>query len=174
MKIDTFEDFSYQHSINKKMRPPQDIFDFYNKDKSKRIGQLVCHKSKNPLRPNYSGSVLAIDFLVVRTKNKGVGTEILKFAEEYSKQIGCNGYLTLKADGSYMPERVPHVFYRKFGFSTFNKKNDIRLDKFIKKDKIATIKDFPSLLMHYPPEPRKISILISKCVKLLKRFGMPL
>ena len=155
MKINSSLNFTIEHTVNKVMHPNQDVFDIYNLDKTIRLGTLVCHKSELPLRPNYEKSVLAIDFLEVTTKNEGLGTKILKFAEEYSKQIGCNGYLTVKADGSLLPQKIPHTFYRKFGFSTFDKKIDVKLDKFISKNINATIKDFPCLLMHYPPQPKK-------------------
>ena len=133
------------------------------------MGTLVCHKSELALRPNYDKSVLAIDYLEVAVKNRGFGTRILKFAEEYSRQIGCNGYITVKSDVSFMPERLPHLFYRKFGFSTFDKKNDIKLDKFIIKNRNATIKDFPCLLMHYPPIRENITFR-ERCIKVLQKI----
>ena len=163
-------DFVYEHTVNKVMHPNQDIFSVYDSDKSNKLGTLVCHKSELPLRPNYENSVLAIDFLEVTPKNKGVGTKILKFAEEYSRQTGCNGYLIVKADGSFMPERIPHIFYRKFGFSTFNKETDKKLDKFITRKLNATNKDFPCLLMHYPPQAEKIPTVLQKCAEILRKM----
>ena len=157
MKINSSFNFVYEHKINKVMHPKQHIFDIFSLDKTKKLGILVCHKSELPIRPNYDGNVLAIDYLEVSTKNKGLGTQILKFAENYSKEIGCNGYMTLKSDCSYTPERIPHTFYRKFGFSTFDKDIDNKLDKLIRLKLNATSSDFPCLLMHYPPKPEKIS-----------------
>lgn len=148
-------DLSYTHTINKVMHPHQHVFEMYSKDKTKKCGTLVCHKSEVPLRPNYKGSVLAIDFLEVSDKNKGVGTKILKFAKNCSEKMGCNGYMVLKSDSSYTPEKIPHLFYRKFGFSTFDKKTDKKLDKFINSKQNATSKDFPCLIMHYPPQVEK-------------------
>ena len=84
MKINNSQDFLYCHTTNNIMRPKQEIFEFYDSAKSNKIGTLVCHKSDIPLRPNYDGSVLAIDFLKVSNKNQGLGTKILKFAEDYS------------------------------------------------------------------------------------------
>lgn len=155
MKTNPVLDFVYEHSVNKIMHPCQHVFDFYSDTGKNKLGTLVCHKSELQLRPNYDGNVLAIDFLEVTNKNQGFGTKVLKFAEEYSKQIGCKGFMTLKADGSYMPERIPHIFYRKFGFSTLDKGADKKLDKFIKKKVNATIKDFPCLLMHFPVPDKK-------------------
>jgi len=150
MKAIPICDFTYRHTVNNIMRPSQHIFDFYSDVDKRKIGTLVCHISELNIRPNYDNSVLAIDFLEVTDKNHGVGTKILKFAKEYSQQIGCKGFMTLKADSSYMPERIPHIFYRKFGFSTLDKRTDRQLDKFVKRKSNATKKDFPCLLMHYP------------------------
>ena len=171
MKISSSLNFIVEHTVNKVMHPNQDVFEIYDMDKTKRLGTLVCHKSELPLRPDYKNSVLAIDFLEVTTKNEGLGTKILKFAQEYSKQIGCNGYLTVKADGSLLPQRIPHIFYRKFGFSTFDKKIDMKLDKFVSKNINATIKDFPCLLMHYPPNPNKIPKFMQICAEILQKMS---
>lgn len=161
MKVNSVLDFGYKHSVNKVMHPNQHIFVFYSDTDKSEIGTLVCHKSDLPLRPNYDGKVLAIDFLEVTNKNQNLGTKILKFAEDYSKRIGCKGFMTLKADGSYTPERIPHIFYRKFGFSTLEKRVDKKLDRFIKLKTNATTNDFPCLLMHYP-KPEKESANIKR------------
>ena len=168
MKIDAPQNFIYTHSTNDVMQPNQHIFDIYSTDKTKKLGMLVCHKSEIPLRSDYEGSVLAIDYLIVNKMNNGVGTQILKFAKDYSEQIGCNGYMTLKSDVSFTPARIPHLFYRRFGFSSFDKKTDKKLDKFIKTNRDATYKDFPCLIMHYPKpaeKPSKIREIIFKVFK---------
>ncbi len=167
MKTNCILDFSYKYSANKIMHPTQHIFDFYSVKDNAKLGTLVCHKSELQIRPNYDGKVLAIDFLEVTNRNQGLGTKILKFAEEYSKQIGCKGYMTVKADGTFMPERIPHIFYRKYGFSTLEKKTDKKLDKFIRQKTNATKKDFPCLLMHYPNVPKNPTRKILSFVKQL-------
>lgn len=169
MKIDSSFNFVFKHTVNKVMHPNQDVFKIYNLDKSKRLGTLVCHKSELQLRPDYDKSVLVVDFLQVNAQNQGIGTKILKFAEEYSKQVGCSGYLTLKADVSFLPHRIPHIFYRKFGFSTFNRSIDAKMDKFISKKLNATMYDFPCLLMHYPPKPKKASKISQIYTKIIKK-----
>lgn len=145
---------TYKYSVNKLTNPPLHIFNVYSADNTRKIGTLVCHKSGIPLRPGYKGSVLAIDYLEVTETDKGAGSTILKFAHEYSQKIGCKGYMTLKADGSFTPKKIPHLFYRKFGFSSFDPKTDKKLDTFIHQNKNATSVDFPSLLMHYPPQDK--------------------
>lgn len=171
MKINPVLDLVYEHTINKVMHPCQHIFDFYSDTKKNKLGTLVCHKSELQIRPNHNDNVLAIDFIEVTNKNQGFGTKILKFAEEYSKQIGCKGFMTLKADGSYTPEKIPHVFYRKFGFSTLEKSTDKKLDIFIKQKLNATTNDFPCLLMHFPipdKEPSGLKRILSLLKQMLK------
>ena len=161
---------SYKHSVNNVMHPAQHVFDFYSDKDKIKAGTLVCHKSEIKLRPNYDKPVLAIDFLEVTNKAQGIGTKILKFAEEFSRKSGCNGFMTLKSDVSFMPEKIPHTFYRKFGFSTLEKKTDKKLDMFIRQNKDATHKDFPCLLMHYPPMAEKNSFSLKNIALLLKQF----
>lgn len=168
MKTNSILGFAYEHSINKVMNPNQHIFDIYSVVGKNKLGTLVCHKSEAQIRPNYDGSVLAIDFLEVTDKNKGTGTKILKFAEEYSNEIGCKGFMSLKADPFFMPEKIPHLFYRKFGFSTLDKKTDKQLDKFIKHNANATSKDFPCMLMHYPPAKKEPSIIERMFIEIKK------
>lgn len=167
MKIKTNYNFSYEHSTNRVMHPTQHIFDFYSN--TNKLGTLVCHKSELKIRPNYDDNVLAIDFLEVTNKNQGFGTKILKFAKEYSEKIGCKGFMTVKADSSYTPDKIPHIFYRKFGFSTLEKSTDKKMDKFIKQKINATSKDFPCLIMHYPPLHKRTAPL-EKLFSLIKHF----
>ena len=170
MKISPVFAFTYKHSVNKVMHPNQHVFEFYSNIDKNKLGTLVCHKSELKIRPDYDGMVLAIDFIETRNKNQGWGTRILEFAKKYSKQIGCNGFMTLKADGSYTPKRIPHIFYRKFGFSTLESNTDKELDRFIKKGENATIKDFPCLLMHFPAQDKKPTFLERILLQLLNRI----
>ena len=50
------------------------------------------------------------------------------------------------------------------------KYNDMKLDKFIKKGCNATTKDFPCLLMHYPPQPKDNMTFIQKLAKSFQKF----
>ena len=170
MKINFSNNMFFEYSVNRVMHPTQEIFRFYEADRSNRLGTLICHKSELPIRPNSDKSVLAIDFLEVFQKDKGTGTKIIKFAQEHSINIGCNGYITLKADSTFTPQRIPHIFYRKLGFSTFDENLDKKMDKYISKNKNATSKDFPCLLMHYPPKSNKPLTFAQKFILLFKRF----
>ena len=165
----------YKHSINKSTHPNLHIFNIYaKKNRAQKVGTFVCHKSEIPLRPGYNGSVLAIDYLEVNITNSGYGTKILKFAQQYSQKLGCKGYMILKADGSFNPKRIPHLFYRKFGFSSFDKKTDRKLDEFIRRNKNATSEDFSTLLMHYPPKESGVDmkIFFQNFIKKLDIFNI--
>ena len=170
MKVNPNLEFLYIHSTNNSMWQTREVFDFFSKESKEKIGTLVCHKTKSEFRPDYKGSILAVDFLVTAEHNKGHGKKILKFAEEYSRQVGCNGYMSLKSDVSYTPQSIPHLFYRKYGFSTLDKSADKKMDRFIKQNKPATYKDFPCLLMHYPPAAEKENLLIKTAKNLLHDF----
>lgn len=94
---------------------------------------------------------LYVQYLFSIPQNSGFGTAMLDFARIYSKQIGCGGYIHLSADNAYMPNRVPHPFYKKYGMNTGIPKIDKKIDRFIKKDKDATHNDFKMITMYYPP-----------------------
>lgn len=155
MYIEPTTSFSYNHSVNTVMHPQQDIFEFYSGEPNNKIGTLVCHKSNMNFRPDYKGPVLAIDFLETTVHDRGDGSKIIKFAENYSKETGCNGYMVLKTDSTFTPERTPHTFYRKMGFTTRNRKIDRKLDRLLRKNKSAKFGDFHSMLMVYPALPQK-------------------
>lgn len=134
-------------------------------------GELVVHKTNISQRPDYNGSSLAIDFMKSKQSNKGLGKQMFLFAQNYSKQIGCNGYILGKADSSFTPQKIPHLLYRKWGFSTLDRNIDQQLDKFINKSKNATIKDFPSMLVFYPPlSAKKQEAKIYKFYKYFRKI----
>lgn len=97
------------------------------------------------------------------------GSKMLDFARNYSKKIGCNGYIHLSSDGCYNPHRMPHIFYRKYGMSTKSARIDKKLDKFIAQGKNATYKDFNTEEMFYPPiqHPNKMLNFAIKLISTL-------
>lgn len=80
----------------------------------------------------------------------GLGSSLLNIAKQYSKQMGCGGYIYLYASTSMAPHRLPHVFYKKRGFNTGVKEIDKKLDKLIKLGKDADENDFEPIKMYYP------------------------
>ena len=89
--------------------------------------------------------------LISLPSGMGLGTSCLDFAQVYSKKKGCNGYLHLLASASYTPNRIPHIFYRKYGMNTNCATTNKDLDKLIAKGKIANYRDFSNIDMYYPP-----------------------
>lgn len=87
----------------------------------------------------------------INGKGKGLGTKLLKFAEQYSRDIGCQGKFHLYSSGNKDLEKAPHVFYRKFGMNTGCPSVDKKLDYFVKKKKSAANLEFKTMLMFYPP-----------------------
>ena len=137
------------------MRPPQTEFVAFTTKGKENYGELLVHKMDYFHRPDgYEGPYLAIDLIKTQTKNQGLGKEMIEFAKNYSKTIGCKGNIILKAVADFTPERLPHLFYRKQGFSTYNKKNDKQMDKLLKANIPATMHDFPVMIMFYPQEER--------------------
>jgi hypothetical protein len=103
----------------------------------------------------------------------GLGSRLLNFAKLHSKKIGLNGNIHLISSTKREPERIPHIFYRKFGMNT----NDIyvnhQLDKYIKEGKTATSRDFDSVVMYYPPikfqpHTNKLNKIITQFKKFIK------
>lgn len=146
------EKFLYQRRIVKAREP---IEEFVLTDKGKLVGEIVCQKSTAQWRDDYLGNCLIINFIKTTKQNKGYGKYLIDFAKNYSKQRGCNGYLLLKSDTSFTPHRIPHLFYRKQGFTTLEPKIDKKMDRFIKENKDAKHTDFKSMLMFYPSKETK-------------------
>jgi hypothetical protein len=100
----------------------------------------------------------------------GLGSALLNFAKIHSKRLGLGGHLHLISTSEKTPERVPHIFYKKFGMNTDDIYINHKLDKFIKEGKTATSNDFSSVAMYYPPinlEPSKFDKFISKIKKFV-------
>ncbi len=63
---------------------------------------------------------------------KGIGTELIKFAQKLSFRNECNGRIHLVAYNAENPGKAPHKFYRKLGFSTTSKEENRLIDEAIK------------------------------------------
>lgn len=109
--------------------------------------------------------------LISSNSGNGLGTAMLNFAKHCSRQAGCNGNFHLYAGVDMAPNRVPHIFYKKYGMNTADIKINNKLDKFIQEKRNATQYDFTEMCMYYPPVKvnEKISIF-QKALKTLKTF----
>ncbi len=113
---------------------------------------------------------LYIWFLSSNDSGSGYGKAMIEFARNFSKKIGCNGYIHLDADTGLMPYRVPHIFYRKCGMSTANPYEDWCLDKYIVKGKKATYKNFKSMDMFFPPIEHDLALADKLFFKIANIF----
>lgn len=125
---------------------------FSTNPNSQNHGEMYCFK-EHILRPDKQDFVpsLYIDFLYSTKSGEGFGTALLNFAKNYSKKIGCEGRIHLMASSGLIPQRAPQIFYKKCGLNSADKEINKKLDKFIKKHKNATFKDFTNTPMYYPP-----------------------
>ena len=124
---------------------------FSTKPNCKDYAKIICGPSSIVINKQKLPS-LCIYSLFSLPENQGFGTAMLNFAQSLSKKLGCGGNFHLTATDGWMPNRVPHVFYRKYGMTSGNKKIDKKLDKFIKKHKDATHYDFQEMDMYFIPE----------------------
>ena len=100
--------------------------------------------------------IIFVDKLVSYDRNKGLGTGIIKYLKNLSNKKGCDGRIVLYSSSCYTPQKIPHIFYRKLGFTTENKKYDKILDKAIRKRKNLTHNDMIDILMVYEPKTKKM------------------
>jgi len=85
-----------------------------------------------------------------KNPNEGFGTALLKFIINKSKTKNTNGRIHLYASSNSNPDRVPHIFYKKFGMNTGNPLIDRKLDRYIAKRRDATSNDFTLQEFFYP------------------------
>ncbi len=133
-------------------------FTAYSTETNKSCGIMLCRPSIIIKGDNVVRS-MQIGELYATSNQKGAGTALLDYARALSKTEHCVG-IHLVASGCYSPEKVPHLFYRKYGMNTGDKKLDKKMDKFIKRGKKATHMDFDNVVMYFPPVeyPKKNTI----------------
>lgn len=131
-------------------RQKNNLYNMLSTKTGEKHGFLVTCIKNNSIKDYYEGNHLFIGFIIASPMGNGFGEKLLNFAKQLSKKNECNGHIQLWADGSFTPNSVPHLFYRKNGFSTLDKKQDELMDKFIRWGKPATYKDFPNMKMYYP------------------------
>ena len=77
----------------------------------------------------------------------------MDFAKSLYGELGCEGKVVLDASTTpYDPHNPPHIFYRKNGFTSDDKKMLKKIDKHIKKGKQLDYKTTPAIRMYYPPD----------------------
>ena len=126
------------------------LYNMLSTETGKKHGFLATWVENNKIKDYYEGKLLFIGFIATTPRRNGYGQKIIDFAKNLAKKEDCNGHIQLYADGSFTQDDIPHLFYRKNGFSTLDKKLDKKMDKFIKSGKVATHKDFSNMPMYYP------------------------
>lgn len=115
-----------------------------------KIGEMITYpwKEKNE-------KFLWIQHLWMLQKRAGYGTKFLNFAKRLSNENGCNGRIRLIAAPTVYDNIPPHIFYRKYGFGSDNKKLIKKIDHAIKHQKLLNEASVPWTLMYYPDKPAK-------------------
>ena len=153
-KIKTPDVLFYKLNTSNITNRDQTNFIAFTTTKPTNYGRFITSTMNTLFRPDYNGKALTLDFV-----------------KNYSKQNGCNGYIVTTSYCGFTPNKIPHLFYRKQGFSTLDKAYDKKLDKFIKNNQYATQYDFFSKLMYYPELKRKENFFEKTFNKIINLFN---
>ena len=82
------------------------------------------------------------------SRGKGFGTKFLDFARKLSKKMGYDGNLAVLAAPLEDSDFAPHIFYRKYGFTTKNK-NVLEFIDYCIKNGLKMDKLFPPVYMNF-------------------------
>ena len=128
----------------------------------KVLGRMIVH-------PNINRQ-LEIDELTIYTqKRQGYGTRFLDYAKKLSLEYGYGGNLVLNASTTpYDPHNPPHIFYRKYGFTSDNKKMIKKIDRSIKKGRQLDAYTTSPLIMYYPDDSPKKTTVFEKIKRLFR------
>jgi len=138
-----------------------------NVKNSKIAGRMTAYPIYNKKQDSY----LFIETLNVYQQRRGFGTKFIEFAKKLSLQKDCGGRIKLIASATELdPQNPPHIFYRKNGFSCYNKKVLKKIDSHILKNKQLPYKKTFCDIMYYPPEPEKERTFFSRFKNLLKDY----
>lgn len=123
-----------------------DFYRMFNTKTGNVIGEMIAY-------PTINQDIFIDRLLIYREKRQGNGTRFLNFAKNLSKKYGFKGRIlvcagTLAED----PFNPPHIFYRKYGFTSDNKKILNLIDKHINKNKQLNYRTTTNLMMYYNPE----------------------
>ncbi len=120
------------------------LYNMFNTKTGRCIGRMVAYPKENK-------ELEICELLIFSKPRQGYGTKFLDFAKDLSKKIGCGGRMSLTACTTpYDPHNPPHIFYRKYGFTSDNKKMIKKIDKCIRRKKQLNALYTPQLTMYYP------------------------
>lgn len=122
------------------------LYSMVNTKENKVIGRMIAY-------PTINHDLYISELTILRNKREGFGTKFLDFAKLLRDELGCEGKVVLDASTTpYDPHNPPHIFYRKNGFTSDDKKMLKKIDKYIKKGKQLDYKTTPAIRMYYPPD----------------------
>ena len=109
--------------------------------------------------------------LYIKEQRKGFGRDFIDFAKNISKDNGSECRVFLLADKEvYGAKNPPHIFYRKQGFTTSNKKYLKFIDKLIRENKEMDNIDSKPIYMYYLPD--KLTFLQQIVMRVKEFFKM--
>lgn len=122
--------------------PNTNSFRMIDRKKSAYIGEMSVLKRKVLFLESFH---IFPDY-----RKQGYGKKFLDFAVNLSKKLGLNGNLrVLAAVIAKDSDNPPHIFYRKYGFTSDNKKILKQIDEAIKNKQQLHPFNTPPLYMYY-------------------------
>lgn len=142
------------------------------------VGEMITQPFKNISSSLiYPGETkiraLEIVRLLVFKRRKGYGSKFINFAKHESNKYKCDNHVFLLASCIYDPQYPSHVFYRKQGFITPEKKINKILDNCISKHENLDLNDAKNILMYIPvkkEEPEQKYGFFKKLKNLLSKL----
>ena len=114
-------------------------------------------------------NALEIVRLIMEERRMGYGSKFIEFAKYESKQSGCDGRVFALASRLYDRLHPSHIFYRKNGFTSVDKKLNQIMDECMANGQNLDIEHADNLFMYLPikEKPRKSSGFFKKLKNLL-------
>lgn len=149
------------------------IYRMIDTSSMEQVAYMIAKPVKyfSPFRPYYPMRKPYKSFYIEHLESKfsgfGYGTTLINIARQESKRLGCDGRVNLIASRVFDPKRPPHIFYRKYGFTSNNSLMNFFMDETIHKGE--KIEDFlyDNLKMYLPIEQNSKSTKLSKILKYI-------
>ena len=128
------------------------------------LGEMITRTVKNAdctyIYPEKTTcNALEIIELKLNKCRMGYGSKFIELAKIESRKTNCNGRIFLCASRLYDREHPSHIFYRKKGFTSVDKKLNKIMDDCIAQGKNLDIEYADNLLMYLPVEEKPRHIL---------------
>ena len=102
------------------------LYSMVNTKENKVIGRMIAY-------PTINRDLYISELTILRNQREGFGTKFLDFAKSLYGELGCEGKVVLDASTTpYDPHNPPHIFYRKNGITSDDKKMLKKRNKKIK------------------------------------------